>query len=92
MSVTTSNIFAALGQKKKKSSKPSDEGEEKKSEKKSKKKSAERQAELERAIFSQPAVQVSSWADCDDEDEFDEPNSDWTEVRPLLRGGGGGLL
>ena len=74
--LATSNIFAALDTKKakKKKSKDSD---------KKKKDKGFSAAELERAIFSQPTIKLSNWADCDDEDEFgdmgDLPPS-WQQV------------
>lgn len=64
MSLST-NAFAALQKTSKK-----DKKEDKK--KKSKKSKADKQAEaLEHAIFSQPSISVSNWADCDtDDDDF----------------------
>lgn len=64
MSLATSNAFAALAdpkKAKKKSSKDHDK-------KKDKKKKAPSTAELEKAIFSQPSINITSWADEDDDD------------------------
>ena len=80
MSLATSNIFAALDTKKKKGSKSKEQdGKRKKKESKE-----ERHAELERALFSQPQINVSSWGDVEDDDDFDTglgPLPDaWAEV------------
>lgn len=64
MSLATSNAFAALAdpkKAKKKSSKDHDK-------KKDKKKKSPSTAELEKAIFSQPSISITSWADEDDDD------------------------
>lgn len=78
MSLTTGNIFAALDTKKgkKKKSKEHDK------KKKSGDKKAVSAAELERAIFSQPSISISNWADEDDDDEFvatDTFATNWTQ-------------
>jgi hypothetical protein len=67
--ITSQNVFAALDtRKKKKSASKSKESEDKKKDKKAFK--ADRSAELERAIFSGPKVNISNWADTDDDDDF----------------------
>ena len=74
--ITSQNVFAALDtRKKKKISSKSKEAEDKKKDKKTSK--ADRSAELERAIFSGPKVNISNWADTDDDDDFgdDLPDS-----------------
>ena len=80
--ITSQNVFAALDtRKKKKSSSTSKESEDKKKDKKAVK--ADRSAELERAIFSGPKVNISNWADTDDDDDFgdDLPDSWSAPVR-----------
>lgn len=80
--ITSQNVFAALDtRKKKKSSSKSKEAEDKKKDKKASK--ADRSAELERAIFSGPKVNISNWADTDDDDDFgdDLPDSWSAPVR-----------
>jgi hypothetical protein len=75
MSLATSNAFALLkGGKTNKIDK-------KKSGKDDKKKSASA-ADLEKAIFSQPSLNISNWAD-DDDDDYAMPAlpADWAEVR-----------
>ena len=76
--ITSQNVFAALDtRKKKKSSSKSKESEDKKKDKKATK--ADRSAELERAIFSAPKVNISNWADTDDDDDFgDELPDSWS--------------
>ena len=76
--ITSQNVFAALDtRKKKKSSSKSKESEDKKKDKKATK--ADRGAELERAIFSAPKVNISNWADTDDDDDFgDELPDSWS--------------
>lgn len=69
--LSTSNAFAALDntKKKKKSSKPKEEAGEKK--KKQTPKEPHVSADLEKAVFSQAKLNVSNWADTDeDEDDF----------------------
>ena len=87
MNLQTSNIFAALDTKKKKKSSSSSKDHDKKSSKEHAKKSVTAQAvsalELEKAIFSQPAIGVSNWADDDDEDEDFTPvdaANGWSKV------------
>lgn len=64
MSLATANAFAAL----QKTSKKDKKKEEKKKSKDKKK--ADKAAEaLEQAIFSQPSISVSNWADCDTDDD-----------------------
>ena len=80
--ITSQNVFAALDtRKKKKVSSKSKESEDKKKDKKTSK--ADRSAELERAIFSGPKVNISNWADTDDDDDFgdDLPDSWSAPVR-----------
>lgn len=79
--LSTKNIFEALDTKKKKKSSSAKDGA-----KKEKKKEIST-AELEKAIFSQPALGISNWAD-DDEDEDDftavpTNNAGWTTVSCL---------
>jgi hypothetical protein len=71
----TSNIFAALGdaKKKKKGSGKSKEGG---GEKKKKVSKAERSAELERAIFDGPKISVSNWADTDEDSDAEQAASE----------------
>lgn len=57
-----SQPFAALEHKKAKKKKE-------KSEKEKRKKDKKDTLELEKAIFDQPQLSLSSWADCDDEEE-----------------------
>ena len=84
MSLATSNIFALLDEskKKKKSSKDHD---------KKKKKGDKKQvstAELEKAIFSQPSINITSWAD-EEDDDYALPSlpTTWDQVRaPEARG------
>lgn len=66
MSLATSNIFAALDTKKAKKNTSSKDNDKKK--KKSDKRSVST-ADLEKAIFSQPSITISSWAD-EEDDEF----------------------
>lgn len=84
MSLSTSNAFAALDTKRKKKSKPKEDGAEKKS--KQPAKAAEASADLEKAVFSQAKINVSNWADTDDDDdEFGEDTGgfrdDWVQVQ-----------
>lgn len=84
MSLATSNAFAALADPKKAKKKSSKEHD-KKSKKKEKKPST---AELEKAIFSQPSINITSWAD-EDDDDYAVPAlpSNWEQVRaPALPG------
>jgi triosephosphate isomerase len=78
MSLATSNAFAALADPKKAKKKSSKEHD-KKSKKKEKKVST---AELEKAIFSQPSINITSWAD-EDDDDYAVPAlpSNWEQVR-----------
>jgi hypothetical protein len=76
------NIFAALGEakKKKKGALKSKDG----GEKKKKASKAERSAELERAIFDGPKVSITNWADTDEDSDADAPLPDtWGEVGSL---------
>jgi hypothetical protein len=75
MSLATSNAFALL-----KSGSVKDESKKKRS-KDDKKKTASA-ADLEKAIFSQPSLNISNWAD-DDDDDYAMPALpiDWAEVR-----------
>jgi len=67
MSVNIANAFAAL---QKTSKKDKEKEKQRKKEKKEKKKDKQaKELELENAIFSQPSISVSNWADCDDEDD-----------------------
>lgn len=91
MSLATSNAFAALAKAKKKGS--SKDGERKGSSKKhGKDKKAVSSAELEKAIFSQPSLNISSWAD-EEDDDYAVPvlPSNW-EVRRVLGARLGGPL
>lgn len=63
MNLQLSNPFAALEHKKAKKKKEKSEREKRKKDKKD-------TLELEKAIFDQPQLNVSSWADCDDEDDW----------------------
>ena len=76
MSLATSNAFAALG----KGSKSGKDAKPKKT--KDAKKPKESAAELEKAIFSQPSLGISNWADEDDED-YAKPAlpADWAAQR-----------
>jgi hypothetical protein len=78
-SIQTSNIFAALSDAKKKkkgSSKSKESGDKKKKISK-----AERSAELERAIFDAPKVNISSWADTDEDSDTDNAGAEsWATV------------
>lgn len=83
MSLSTSNLFAALDtKKKKKSSSKSKDHDKKKSTKVASK--ADRSADLERAIFAQPQTAVTNWADDEDDDFLNDiaplPEG-WGEVR-----------
>jgi hypothetical protein len=88
MSLATSNAFAALGDGKKK--KKSSKEHEKKGKKDKPKVSS---AELEKAIFSQPSLNISSWAD-EEDDDYIVPAlpSNWEHhgVREARRGRNGG--
>lgn len=66
MSLATSNAFAALDTKKKKKSKSKEDGGEKKKKQPVKTTDA---ADLEKAVFSQAKINVSNWADTDDDDD-----------------------
>jgi len=80
MSFATSNAFALLkGSKNKKDDKSKDD--KKKRGKDDKSASA---ADLEKAIFSQPSLNISNWAD-DDEEDYTMPSlpADWAEVSCL---------
>jgi hypothetical protein len=76
MSLATKNAFAALADAKKKAKSSSKSSKDKK---KDKKKTASAD-ELEKAIFSQPSINITSWADEDDED-YNVPvlPSNWEE-------------
>ena len=81
MSLSTANAFAAL----QKTSKKDKDKEKKKKAKKSSK--SEKHEELENAIFNQPSITVSNWADCDDEDEDEHdmlPLPSFGEVCPQV--------
>lgn len=78
MSLATSNAFAALADAKK-----AKKNKEKKGEGKSKSKSKGKAVstdELEKAIFSQPSINITSWAD-EDDDDYNVPvlPSNWEE-------------
>ena len=75
MSLATSNAFAALADAKKAKKKEK----EKKSKSKSKAKAVSTD-ELEKAIFSQPSINITSWAD-EDDDDYNVPvlPSNWEE-------------
>ena len=77
--LATSNAFAALT--KGGSGKPPRDS--KRSGKEDKAKKSASAADLEKAIFSQPSLSVSNWAD-DDEEDYALPSlpADWAEVRP----------
>jgi hypothetical protein len=64
MSFATSNAFAALADAKKAKKKSTKDHDKKK---KDKKKTVST-AELEKAIFSQPSISITSWADEEDDD------------------------
>lgn len=66
MSLATKNAFAALADAKKKG-KSSSSAKSSKDKKKDKKKAVSTD-ELEKAIFSQPSINITSWADEDDDD------------------------
>lgn len=77
MSLATSNAFAALAdakKAKKKSAKDHDK-------KKKKEKKAVSTADLEKAIFSQPSINITSWAD-EEDDDYAVPvlPSNWEQV------------
>jgi hypothetical protein len=76
MALATSNAFALLNQSTKVSKKES------KKDDKRKDKGNASAADLEKAIFSQPSMGVSNWAD-DDDDDYTMPSLpvDWEEVR-----------
>lgn len=77
MSLATSNAFAVLkASKGKKDSKKKDE-----KKKSSKDKKVASAADLEKAIFSQPSLNISNWAD-EDDDDYTMPALpiDWAEV------------
>lgn len=89
MSLATSNAFAALDTKRKKKTKPKEETADKK--KKHPAKAAEASADLEKAVFSQPKINVSNWADTDEEeDDFGDGVGDnkdpWVQVSPRKHG------
>jgi hypothetical protein len=76
MSLATKNAFAALADAKK-----GKKGSSKSSkDKKDKKKKAVSTDELEKAIFSQPSINITSWAD-EDDDDYSVPvlPSNWEE-------------
>lgn len=78
MSLATQNAFAALQQGKKTKKASKSEGEKRKS----KGSKARDVAAIEQALFNQPAVGITSWAD---EDDFDDDHDDeWTQVREAL--------
>jgi len=73
MSLTLSNAFAALEVRKAKKKKAKESDKKKKSGKEAARK--EDTLQLEREIFSRPQLNVSNWADCDDEDDDFDPAS-----------------
>lgn len=77
MSLATKNAFAALAGDKKSAKKSSSKSSK---DKKDKKKKAVSTDELEKAIFSQPSINISSWAD-EDDDDYSVPvlPSNWQE-------------
>lgn len=79
MSLATKNAFAALADAKK--GKKSSSSSKKDGDKKKSKKKAVSTEELEKAIFSQPSINITSWADEDDEDGYSVPvlPSNWEE-------------
>ena len=83
MSLSTSNAFAALDTKKKKKSKSKEDGGDKKK-KQQPAKAEDVSADLEKAIFSQAKINVSNWADTDDDDDDFGDGLDlqdqWTQV------------
>lgn len=81
MSLATSNAFAALAKAKSSSSKKSSKDTDKKGKKSSKDKKSVSTAELEKAIFSQPSLNISSWAD-EEDDDYAVPvlPPDWEQV------------
>jgi len=76
MSLATSNAFAALADAKKAKKKSSKDHDKKKKDKKK----AVSTDELEKAIFSQPSINITSWAD-EDDDDYNVPvlPSNWEE-------------
>jgi hypothetical protein len=76
MNLATKNAFAALADAKKKAKSSSKSSKDKK---KDKKKTASAD-ELEKAIFSQPSINITSWAD-EDDDDYNVPvlPSNWEE-------------
>lgn len=76
MSLATKNAFSALADAKKKAKSSSKSSKDKK---KDKKKTASAD-ELEKAIFSQPSINITSWAD-EDDDDYNVPvlPSNWEE-------------
>mgnify|MGYP001806718172 CR=1 FL=1 len=77
MSLATKNAFAALADAKKKAKSSSKSSSKDKKDKKKKTVSTD---ELEKAIFSQPSINISSWAD-EDDDDYNVPvlPSNWEE-------------
>ncbi len=77
MSLATSNAFSALSEAKKSKSKKAGKDEHKRK----KDKKAVSSAELEKAIFSQPSINITSWAD-EEDDDFAVPvlPSNWEQV------------
>ena len=72
MSLHTSNVFAALSAESARAAKKgssSSKSSSSKADKAAKKKKSPSTADLERAIFSQPSANISSWAD-EEDDEF----------------------
>lgn len=83
MSLATSNAFALLKASK---SKKEDKGKDDKEKRKGDDKKSV--ADLEKAIFSQPSMGISNWAD-EDDDDYAMPSLpiDWDEVSCGRRGG-----
>ena len=89
--LSTSNAFAALDntKKKKKSSKPKEEPGERKKKQAPSKPPQHVSADLEKAVFSQPKINVSNWADTDEEDDdfgddVGQLQDPWLQVCPAL--------
>jgi hypothetical protein len=79
MSLATSNVFALLNESKKKKKSSKDDKKKKKSDKKH-----VSTAELEKAIFSQPSINITSWADEEDDDYALPPlPTTWDQVRAV---------
>ncbi len=84
MNLKTGNIFAALDSKSSKSSSGTKDSKKKKSTQGPAQEKGPTSAELEKAIFGQPNLGISNWADDDDDDEDEghaPPQDDgWSRV------------